>query len=87
VTPITNLEDRALYAPLRLVSTEQAKRAEVSACTGNCNSGRMCDCVPAVADDRDEFTWREVGALLFKPAGFILAFVGLGVAAYFGWFK
>lgn len=63
-------EQRAIRAPL--ADPEQIARQALSACNGNCNQGRMCDCCPAVdeIEPPQRFDWIET-----------LAWAIVGVAA------
>lgn len=51
----------------------QWRSAALTSCTGNCNQGRMCDCVPDVeVQPPPEHAVRFVGALLFACSALVL---------------
>lgn len=87
---ITNLDaaqridDRGVYAPLRRDDEWPARRAEGyfvwplhRSCNGNCNQGRMCDCVPAVAEDEPASMGEGAGVFIWPLVTVAVMFAAL----------
>ena len=91
---ITNLHDRALYAPLHDAMDTRIEpwhMPHFNACNQNCRQGRACDCVPAAEEPTPRAKVDPVPWLTTKRfwLGYIalIAAALLGVHGWFaGWF-